>query len=85
MAVARAGSRPRAVSGDSDGDDVDVNTRCEGQPAQVFSVGSENRVTVRRKQDDRSVDRVGFAGPTQQHTGTPAESIIERGDLDRPE
>jgi hypothetical protein len=62
-----------------------VNFGCLGQRPEVAGVGGEDLVSVIGQADDRGVDRITLAGPTQEHARASAQPVVERSDVDPAE
>ena len=79
----RADGQESGVSVISDRNDIYVQPRDSRKRRQVRRIGGEDEIPVGCQQDQRRVDDIVHSSSSQQDAGTPAESSIKRGDVER--
>ena len=53
-----------------------------GQGPEVVGIGGEDLVAVGGQEDEGGIDDVGRTRPSEEDTRPPAQTVVERGDLD---
>jgi hypothetical protein len=72
-------SKPK---GSSDRDQLHVAAGNQGKISKVFGIRREDLIAVVSEEDDGGIDDVGAPGAAQKDSGSSAQVVIDRTDVD---